>query len=129
MSNMLTADSSFRAKVVDLILSTDTEEALQMLSRHYNVVKPNLKVGIPKRHSKKLACYLAGKQTIYVSRREILCNPHVILHEFYHHLRNFTDAHGGIEKYAQRFAENYLQAYRISVAYIAAQRLERENEK
>ena len=129
LSNMLTADSSFRAKVVGLILSTDTEEALQMLSRRYNVAKPNLRVGMPKRHSKKLACYLADKQTIYVSRRETLCNPHVILHEFYHHLRNFTDAHGGIEKYAQRFAENYLQAYRLSVTRIATQRIEHENEK
>jgi hypothetical protein len=129
LSNKLSADLLFKTKVVNLILSRDTEEAFQLLSRRCNVVKPNLKVGMPKRHSKKLACYIAKNRTIYVSRREILWNPKVILHEFYHHLRNSTDARGGIEKYAQRFAENYLQAYRLSVAYIAAQRLERENKE
>lgn len=127
MSNKLDADLLFRTKVVNLILSRDTEEAFQLLSRRYNVVNPNLKVGMPKRHSKKLACYIAKKQTIYVSRREILWNPNVILHEFYHHLRDSTDGRGGVEKYAQRFAENYLQSYRLSVAYIAAQQIERKN--
>ena len=109
---MLTADSAFKAKVVALILSRDTEEALELLSRRYGVLTPKLKVGMPKRYSKNPACYVAKKRTIHVSRREILWNPHVILHEFYHHLRNITDAQGGIEKYAKRFAENYLQAYR-----------------
>jgi len=113
LSNMLTDDLLFKAKVVNLILSKDTEEALQLLSQRYKVAKPNLKVGMPKRYSKKPACYVAKKRTIYVSGREVFRNPRVILHEFYHHLRNFTDAHGGIEKYAEGFAENYLQAYRI----------------
>jgi hypothetical protein len=44
LSNMSTADLLFKAKVVNLILSKDTEEALQLLSQHYNVAKPNLKV-------------------------------------------------------------------------------------
>ncbi len=113
---MLTADIVFRAKVVALILSRETEEALELLSQHYGVTKPKLTVGMPKRHSKNPACYVAKKQTIHVSRREILWNPHVILHEFYHHLRNLTDAQGGIEKYADKFAKNYLQAYRKTVA-------------
>ena len=112
LSNMSTDDLGFRAKVVALILSRDTEEALELLSQHYRVVKPKLKVGIPKRHSKNPACYVAKKRTIHVSRREILWNPHIILHEFYHHLRNLINAQRGIEKYAERFAENYLQAYR-----------------
>lgn len=109
--NMLTADLLFKAKVVNLIISKDTEKALDLLSQHYRVAKPNLKVGMPKRHSKKLACYVAKKRTIHVSGREALYNPHVILHEFYHHLRNFSDAQRGIEKYAEKFAENYLLAY------------------
>ncbi|MDH5733962.1 MAG: hypothetical protein OEY88_09315 [Candidatus Bathyarchaeota archaeon] len=112
MSNMLTSDLLFKAKVVNSILSKNIEEALELLSQRYRVAKPNLKVGMPKRYSKKRACYVTKKQTIHVSDREVLRNPCVILHEFYHHLRNFTDAHGGIEKYAQRFAEDYLQAYR-----------------
>ncbi len=108
---MLTADSLFKAKVVNLILSKDTEKALELLSQHYRVAKPNLKVGMPKRHSKKLACYVAKKRTIHVSGREALYNPRVILHEFYHHLRSFSDAQRGIEKYAEKFAKNYLLAY------------------
>jgi hypothetical protein len=110
---MLTADLLFKAKVVSLILSKDAEKALELLSQHYRIVKPKLKVGMPKRYSRKLACYVARKRTIYVSGREALHNPRVIVHEFYHHLRNLTDAQRGIEKYAEKFAENYLQAYRI----------------
>ena len=53
MFNMSTVDLLFKAKVVNLILSKDTEEALQLLSQRYNVAKPNLKVGMPKRYSKK----------------------------------------------------------------------------
>ncbi len=111
MSNVLTADSLFKAKVVNLIISKDTEKALELLSQHYRVAKPNLKVGMPKRHSKKLACYVAKKRTIHVSGREALYNPRVILHEFYHHLRSFSDAQRGIEKYAEKFAKNYLLSY------------------
>jgi hypothetical protein len=129
LPDALTADSFFKAKVVNLILSKDTEEALQMLSQHYEVATPNLRVGMPKRHSKNPACYVAKKHTIHVSNRKVLHNPRVILHEFYHHLRHTKDAHGGIEKYADRFAENYLQAYRIIAAYISTQQTEGKNEK
>ena len=115
--NMLTADVLFRAKVVYLILSKDTEEALELLSNRYRVVKPKLRVGMPKRYSKNPACYVAKKRTIHVSRREILWNPHLILHEFYHHLRRETDAQGGIEKYADKFAKNYLEAYRKTTTH------------
>jgi hypothetical protein len=50
---MSTADLLFKAKVVNLILSKDTEEALQLLSQRYNVAKSNLKVGMSKHYSKK----------------------------------------------------------------------------
>jgi len=117
LPNMLTADVLFRAKVVYLILSKDTEEALELLSQHYKVVKPKLRVGMPKRYSKNPACYVAKNRTIHVSRREILWNPHLILHEFYHHLRRVTDAQGGIEKYADKFAKNYLEAYQKATTH------------
>jgi hypothetical protein len=112
LSNTSTDDSAFKANVVALILSIETEEALEQLSKRYRVEKPKLTVGMPKRYSKNPACYVAKKRTIHVSRREILRSPHVILHEFYHHLRNLTDAQGGIEKYADKFAKNYIEAYR-----------------
>jgi hypothetical protein len=111
-SNTSTADLAFRAKIVAFILSREPEEALELLSQRYGIEKPKLKVGMPKRYSKNPGCYVPKKRTIHVSHREILWNPHVILHEFYHHLRNLTDAQGGIEKYADEFAKNYLQAYR-----------------
>ncbi len=114
---MLTADLAFKTKVVALILSRETEEALELLSRCYGVEKPKLTVGMPKRYSKNPACYVGKKRTIHVSRREILWNPQIILHEFYHHLRNLTDAQGGIEKYADKFAKNYLQAYRKTATH------------
>lgn len=111
MLDMLAADTLFRAKVVYLILSGDTDEALELLSNHYGIIKPKLTVGMPKRYSNNPACYVANKQTIHVSMGDVLRNPHVILHEFYHHLRNVTNSQGGIEKYANSFAKNYLQAY------------------
>jgi hypothetical protein len=117
LKGTLTAEVLFRAKVVYLILSKDTEEALELLSRRYEVVKPKLRVGMPKRYSRNPACYVGKSRTIHVSRREILWNPKVILHEFYHHLRRETDAHGGIEKYADKFAESYLEAYRKTATY------------
>lgn len=115
--NVLTPERLFKAKIVNLILSKDTEQALDLLSRHYKVAEPTLKVGMPKRHSKNPACYVSTQRTIHVSSRDMLNNPHVILHEFYHHLRNLTDAQKGIEKYADKFAEDYLEAYKIVAAY------------
>jgi hypothetical protein len=112
---MLT-EEVFRAKIVYLILSKDTQEALSLLSNHYEVVEPKLKVGMPKRYSKNPACYVAKNQTIHVSRREVLWSPHIILHEFYHHLRRVTNAQGGIEKYADNFAKNYVQTYKKSTS-------------
>jgi len=111
---MLTADCLFRTKIVYLILSKDPDEALKLLSEHYGVVEPKLTVGMPKGYSKNPGCYVAKSRTIHVCHRDILGSPHVILHEFYHHLRRVTNAQGGIEKYADKFAENYIQAYKTT---------------
>jgi hypothetical protein len=105
----------FKAKIVYLILSKDTNEALKSLSSHYEVAEPKLKVGMPKRYSKNPACYVAKSKTIHVSRREVLWSPHIILHEFYHHLRRVTNAQGGIEKYADSFAKKYVQSYKDTI--------------
>ena len=116
MSNMLTSEWLFKAKVVRLVLSKDTEKAMELLSQHYGIAEPRLIVGLPKRHSKNLACYVAEKQTIHISCREILYDPHVILHEFYHHLRNSTSTQKGLEKHADKFAMEFLEAYKIVAA-------------
>lgn len=109
---MTANDSLFQAKIVYLILSNETPEALNLLSTHYEVVTPKLTVGMPKGYSKNPACYVGKTRTIHVARREVLCSPHVILHEFYHHLRRVTNAQGGIEKYADRFAQTYVDSYK-----------------
>ena len=75
MLDMLNADVLFRAKVVYLILSKDTKEALELLSSHYGVVEPKLKMGMPKRYSKNPACYVRKNRTIHVSRRRSSGTP------------------------------------------------------
>jgi hypothetical protein len=112
LANMLIDDTGFRAQVVYLILSKDTKEALELLSRCYKIGKPKLVIGMPKRYSKNPACYVAKNQTIHVAQREFLWSPQIILHEFYHHLRRLINNHGGNEKYADKFAKNYLKAYK-----------------
>jgi hypothetical protein len=110
------SDLEFKAKVVHLILSGKTENALEILSKFYNVSVPKLKVGLPKGHVKKAACYVEKTKTIHVSNSDALHNPFVILHEFYHHLRTVKNFHGGIEKNADRFAKDYLYSYAVFAA-------------
>lgn len=107
-------DVSVAFKVVSLILDCKTGEALKLLSSYYGVEPPSLKVGRPKGIGKALAVYVASKKTIYVTRGEYMCNPFIILHEYYHHLRTFMGKHRGTERYADKFAlciiSKYLEA-------------------
>ncbi|RJS80159.1 hypothetical protein CW708_01095 [Candidatus Bathyarchaeota archaeon] len=100
--------------VVWLILNGEVEKALEFLAKHYHTEKPKLKVGLPKgRKRKALGCYDSKTRTIHVLNSEIFNNPFVILHEFYHHLRTTIDKkHKGTEKYADKFAEEYIQVYK-----------------
>ena len=104
----------FKAKIVYMILTKNTEEAIKALSEFYKVEVPHLKVGMPKKHSKNIGCYVSGTKTIHVSSGEKLCDPFVILHEFYHHLRTQHGKHKGTEKYANKFAMDYIEAFRNS---------------
>ena len=106
-------EQRFEASIVWLILNGETEKALETLAKHYDVNVPNLKVGLPKgRKIKTLGCYTAKNKTISVLNSDVLKQPFVILHEFYHHLRTNTDAkHLGTEKYADEFAKKFIQAY------------------
>lgn len=107
------SEGVFRAKIVHLILSRNPEEALKLLSQHCHVVTPDLRVGMPKGHRKNFGCYIAGKKTIHVSDRDNLYNPYLILHEFYHHLRTTDKKHRGTEKHANKFAREYIEAYKV----------------
>jgi hypothetical protein len=103
----------FRSVVVSFIINGKAEEALMLLAKHYNVNTPKLKVGLPKGHKAvAYGCYTSKTETISVLNSDFLCNPFVILHEFYHHLRcgNVEKIHRGTEKNANKFALDFIKA-------------------
>ncbi len=100
-----------KAIVVSLILQGRVEEALELVCSAYGKVPPKVKVGRVKGHDKALAVYDAKRETIFVSRGDLLRNPFIILHETYHHIRMFAGRHRGTEKHADRFAQSFLEAY------------------
>jgi len=105
-------EDSFKAVIVSVILDSNPEKALEMLSGRYRVDTPKLGVGVFKRHSKGVrAVYSAERKEILAARREFLYDPFVILHEFYHHLRSVGGKHRGTEKNADRFALEYILAF------------------
>lgn len=109
-------DLLFKVSVVEMILAKRPEEALQMLSKHYKVTVPGLHVGMVKgRSTGVLGVYVARKHAIYVRDSDILYEPFVLIHEFYHHLRTHGTTHGtfhrGTEKHADLFADSFIKAY------------------
>jgi hypothetical protein len=103
--------------VVLLILNGQTEEALTLLSKNYKIKTPTLKVGLPKgRKTTAYGCYSPKTETIRVLNSEMLSNPFVILHEFYHHLRSqgVDKIHRGTEKNADKFALEFIEAYKLA---------------
>jgi len=106
------AESAFRVGIVSLILAGRTEDALHSLSAHYRVEEPSLRVGTVKRHRHVLACYVNKERRIYISKSELLTNPFVILHEFYHHLRaSQIRKIGQVEKRADWFAFAFIRDF------------------
>ena len=105
---------SFKPYVVWLILNGKPEEALELLAKNYKVDVPDLKVGLPKGHKiTAYGCYTNKNKTISVQNSDILVNPFVIIHEFYHHLRSkgVDRMHRGTEGNADKFALVFLQEY------------------
>lgn len=103
--------------VVWLILNGKPEEALELLAKDYQVRVPALKVGLPKKHKiTAYGCYTSKNQTISVLNSDVLVNPFVILHEFYHHLRSKSvdRIHKGTERGADQFALNFLMQYQLA---------------
>lgn len=105
--------SNIKSLIVELILCGEANKALNLLSKEHKVEKPKLKVGLPKGHKTKiLGCYIAKNSSITLHNRDLLTNPYVILHEFYHHLRtNINNKHLGTEKKADKFAMEYIKEY------------------
>jgi Zn-dependent peptidase ImmA (M78 family) len=111
------AEDNFKPLVVWLILSGKPEEALELLAEKYQVNVPDLKVGLPKGHKiTAYGCYLSKNQTITVQNSDVLANPFVILHEFYHHLRSKSvdRMHKGTEKNADKFALDFIMHYQLA---------------
>ena len=106
-------ETEFRTRIVHLILSGNPEKALELLSEHYSVHTPEIRVGTVKRHRKVLGCYVEKEERIYVSKSDYLNSPHVILHEFYHHLRSSQiNRDKQAEKKADSFASDYVEDFK-----------------
>jgi hypothetical protein len=119
------ADANFKPTIVYLILSRQTEQALELLAKAYGLEIPKLKVGLPKGHVRNAyGTYSAQNQTICVLDSDTLWNPFVILHEFYHHLRTkgVDKMHRGTEKNADKFALEFIREYEATAAKAAAEK-------
>jgi hypothetical protein len=117
LGNALQAD--FKPLIVRLILNGQAEKALGLLAKKYKVTTPKLKVGLPKgRKATAFGVYTAKNETISVLNSDVIQNPFVILHEFYHHLRSraVDKQHRGTEKNADKFAMEFIKAYRAAGA-------------
>jgi hypothetical protein len=111
---MSRAEDLDKPEIVQLILDQKTGEALNTLAKHYRVSAPKLKVGLPKGHKRNiLGCYTPKNKTISLLSSDVIGNPFVILHEFYHHLRTSVDKkHKGTEKNADQFALEFIKDYK-----------------
>jgi hypothetical protein len=111
-------DAGFKAQIVLLILNGKTEDALEQLAKEYGVSVPSLRVGLPKGHKvTAYGCYTSQTQAISVLNSEMLVNPFVVLHEFYHHIRSkgVDRMHRGTEGNADKFALDYVTQFKLAV--------------
>ena len=106
-------DDIFRAYIVQLIIDKKTEEALESLSRFYNIRPPDIVVGTIKGKRRTVyAVYVQRESRIYCINSEIFYNPFIVMHEFYHHLRTTAGVHKGSEKHANTYARRFIESYR-----------------
>jgi hypothetical protein len=105
-------DDLTRTKIVYMIFSKQTEEALEHLSTFYNIDPPQIVVGTVKGKRKTVhAVYVQKESKIYATNSEVFYNPFVVLHEFYHHIRTKAGVHKGSEKNANMYAKSFIDAY------------------
>src|SRR5919112_3578605 len=106
-------DDITKAKVVHMILNRKTEEALQNLSEFYNVTVPRIVVGTIKGKRRTVyAVYVQKESRIHVINSDIVYNPFIVLHEFYHHIRTRAGVHRGSEKHANMYAKSFIDSYK-----------------
>jgi hypothetical protein len=104
-----TCDEHWKRNVVSLILEGRPEEALVFLAEKYGVRPPKLKIGTVKGRRRVAGCYVAKEETIYFSNSEMMFEPYVVLHEFYHHLRSMEGKFSKSEKHAEEFARGFMK--------------------
>ena len=106
-------DDLTKAQIVRMILEKQTEKALEKLSEFYHVSPPQIVVGTIKGKRRTVyALYVQNERKIYALNSEIFFNPFVILHEYYHHIRTKLGVHCGSEKNANKFAQEFVNAYK-----------------
>ena len=113
MSVNISLDDITKAKIVHMILNRNTEDALQKLSKFYNVTPPEIVVGTIKGKRKTVyAVYVQKERRIYVINSDIFYNPFIVLHEFYHHIRTRAGVHRGSERHANMYAKSFIDSYK-----------------
>ncbi|HEY9492918.1 MAG TPA: hypothetical protein VE076_09475 [Nitrososphaeraceae archaeon] len=112
MTTFRQPDDLTRAKIVYMILNKKTEEALQKLSDFYHISPPEIVVGTIKGKRRTVyAVYVQKERRIYALDSDIFYHPFIVLHEFYHHLRTRGGMHRGSEKYANIYAQGFIDSY------------------
>jgi len=102
-----------KAKIVYMIINKKTEEAIENLSKFYNIDPPEIVVGTIKGKRRTVyAVYVQKQSKIYTKNSDTFYNPFIILHEFYHHLRTKNGIHRGSEKHADRYANSFIDSFR-----------------
>ena len=113
MSVNISLDDITKAKIVHMILNRNTKEALQKLSKFYNVTPPEIVVGTIKGKRRTVyAVYVQKERRIYVINSDVFYNPFIVLHEFYHHIRTRAGVHRGSEKHANMYAKSFIESYK-----------------
>jgi hypothetical protein len=112
-STVIQPDDLIKAEIVHMILNGKTEEALRSLSKFYKTKTPKIVVGTIKGKRRSVyAVYVQKESKIYAINSDIFCNPFVVLHEFYHHIRTRGGVHRGSEKHANMYARCFIDAYK-----------------
>src|SRR6187200_266896 len=112
MTTLPHPDDLTQAKIVNMILSKKTEEALQKLSDFYHISPPEIVVGTIKGKRRTVyAVYVQKERRIYALDSDIFYHRFIVLHEFYHHLRTRGGIHKGSEKYANIYAQSFINSY------------------
>ena len=110
---MAEMDDITKAQIVRMILGKQTERALEKLSEFYHVAPPQIVVGTIKGKRRTVyALYIPKERKIYALNSDIFFNPFVVLHEYYHHIRSKLGVHRGSERNANKFAQEFIAAYK-----------------